>query len=44
MKREASGSEEIGKKSDVESNVGRTTESCRRSKGVWNCTEVKETK
>jgi hypothetical protein len=44
MKREGSGSEEIEKKNEVESKVGRMTKSCRKSKGVGNCKEVKETK
>ena len=40
-KREGSGSEEIEKKSEVESNASRMTESCRRSKYVGNYKEVK---
>jgi hypothetical protein len=44
MKGEGSGSEEIEKKTEVESNVGRMTESCRRSQGVRNYTGMKETK
>jgi hypothetical protein len=37
-------SEEIEKKSEGESNVGRMTESCRRAKDLGNYKGMKETK
>jgi hypothetical protein len=44
IKRHEGRSGDLEQKSEVERNVGRMTESCRRSKDVRNYTEVKETK